>query len=169
MVLIERGERFGLRVWDKSAPQRTSFAGRQWFEPVDEFRVEAHFQAYEDPKMVEIPNVIGDVQESPMDGCLTFNLQDQECSLDVMSLPDGDYYILFTDTSNGHKTYPSGRFLVTEIAQGDNVVIDFNKAYNPPCAFTEYATCPIPPKENHMPVSVEAGESYKGHDKSLII
>ena len=113
-------------------------------------------------KMVPIPDVLGDTKETAMDCQLQFTIHRQNFTLDAFALPSGQFYILFHDQSSGNGSYPSGRFLVTEYPEGDHVVIDFNKAHNPPCAFTPYATCPFPPLQNRLPLAVQAGERYIG-------
>jgi hypothetical protein len=112
-----------------------------------------------------IDDVVGIQQPGAMDAALHFEWRGQPCSLDAELLEDGSYDLLFKDATAGKGSYPAGRFLTTEIAEGDQVVMDFNKAYNPPCAFTDFATCPLPQPQNVMAVAIEAGERYKGKDK----
>lgn len=158
--VIIRGERIGVRVKNTSSPNRLNFSGRIWW-PVDErYRVKAGIKSYNPQKMVTITDVLGDEKESPMDCALEFSLGNQSFSLDAFGLPSGQYYILFHDLSCGQGSYPAGRFLVTEYPDEDSVVIDFNKAHNPPCAFTPFATCPLPPQQNYLQVKISAGERY---------
>ena len=163
--VIVRGERVGIRVKQVSHPRRLNFAGRIWW-PVDEqYRVQARVTVYQPPKQVIIPDILGDENETGIEYALTFKLDGQEYSLDAFGMPSGQFYILFHDLSCGKGSYPAGRFLVTETPEDETVVIDFNKAYNPPCAFTPYATCPLPPKQNYLQTQIRAGERYRQTDE----
>ena len=158
--IILRGIRTGVRVKQTDSPARTNFPGRTWW-PVDEaLRVNAKINYYEPQKIVGIPDILGNVNESAMDCVLEFELDGTTYQLDAMGLPSGQFYILFHDISCGNGSYPAGRFLVSEYPEEDTVVIDFNKAHNPPCAFTNFATCPLPPKQNHLQAVIQAGERY---------
>jgi uncharacterized protein (DUF1684 family) len=164
--VIVRGNRIGIRAKQANSPLRVNFPGRSWWLIDQEFRVTAEIIPYTPQKMVPIPDVLGDINETAMDCQLKFTFHRQTYTLDAFALPSGQYYILFHDQSCGQGSYPSGRFLVTEYAEDDQVVIDFNKAHNPPCAFTPYATCPLPPTQNHLPLMIQAGERYveiEGH------
>lgn len=158
--VIERGSRIGIRTKQTNAPQRLNFQGRVWWLIDKDLRLEAEIIPYEPQKIVAIPDVLGDVKDTAMDCQLKFVLNQQTFTLDAFALPSGQFYILFHDQSCGSGSYPSGRFLVTDYPEDDHVVLDFNKAHNPPCAFTPYATCPLPPKQNHLPVVIQAGERY---------
>ena len=165
LVVIERAGRLGLRVWDNARLERTSFRGRFWF-PVDQtLSIQARFDAAPGGQRILIPNQIGDLTEEPLLGRATFTLAGQTASLQAVPTGDGNLWFLFSDATNGETTYPAGRFLVAEPAKAGLTVLDFNRAYNPPCAFTPYATCPLPPQGNQLPVRVEAGERY-GEDES---
>lgn len=162
--LVIRGTRYGVRVKQENSPVRMNFDGRVWW-PVDEGRrVTAEIEYYEPQKIVEVPDILGNVNETAMDCALKFQLDGRTYTLDAFGLPSGQYYILFQDLSCGNGSYPAGRFLVTEYPEDDSVVIDFNKAHNPPCAFTAYATCPLPPKQNHLSIAIQAGERYNPID-----
>lgn len=162
--LVIRGTRYGIRVKQENSPVRMNFDGRVWW-PVDEGRrVAAEIEYYEPQKIVEVPDILGNVNETAMDCALKFQLDGRTYTLDAFGLPSGQFYILFQDLSCGNGSYPAGRFLVTEYPEDDSVVIDFNKAHNPPCAFTSYATCPLPPKQNHLSIAIQAGERYNPID-----
>lgn len=165
MVVIERGTEFGIRIWDKNNPKRTNFEGRKWHEPNHNFRVTAKITLFNPPKKVPMVNQIGDHFEGEMDAKVIFDLNGVTNTLDVTELSSGALYIMFKDGSSGESTYPPGRYLVTEIAEGDTVVIDFNKAYSPPCAFTDFATCTLPHPQNILSITVEAGEKYNNLHK----
>ena len=95
-----------------------------------------------------------------MDASLIFELNNEAFQLEAEKLESGAYYVIFKDQTAGVKTYPSGRYMVTEIASGDSVYIDFNRAYNPPCAFTDHATCPLPTAQNILETKISAGEIF---------
>jgi uncharacterized protein (DUF1684 family) len=168
--VVIRGDRIGVRVKQVNNPRRLNFSGRIWWPIAEDYRINARIEAYHPPKMVSIPDILGDVNESAMDSALKFELEGQSCSLDAYRLSSDKYYILFHDLSCGHGSYPAGRFLVTEYPDKDMVEIDFNKAYNPPCAFTPYATCPLPPQQNYLKTQIFAGERYndqQGNDRGV--
>jgi uncharacterized protein (DUF1684 family) len=158
--LIKRGSRIGIRSKHPNSSQRLNFTGRNWWLIDKNFRVKAKILPYTPQKMVRIPDVLGDDKETAMDCQLSFSIHRQNYTLDAFALPSGQFYILFRDQSCGKGSYPSGRFLVTEFPEDDQVIIDFNKAHNPPCAFTPFATCPLPPPQNHLAIVVQAGERY---------
>lgn len=158
LMLIERGERLGIRLWDNSRPQRTTFPGRDWFAIGAEYRLMADFERNDPARNLRIPNELGEdeVQSSP--GFVTFELHGRSLRLDALEGPDDGLFLLFKDKTSGQETYGSGRFIKTPSPEDGRVVLDFNRAYNPPCAFTKYATCPLPPKQNDLPVAIYAGE-----------
>ena len=165
-VLIERGGRFGLRVRDAKAPTRVGFSAIERF-PVDPAaRVEARFIAHPPGRTIEIASVINTLEPMANPGVLEFELNGQVHRLEaILELPDDDsYFIIFADRSNREQTYGAGRFVYTEGFPVDGrVVLDFNKAYNPPCALNAFSTCPLPPPENRMDTAVFAGEKrYAG-------
>ena len=159
--LVIRGPRYGIRVKHENNPIRVNFEGRVWWPVDDGRRVTAQIEYYEPQKMVDVPDILGNVNITAMDCALKFNIDNRAYPLDAFGLPSGQFYILFHDLSCSNGSYPAGRFLVTEYPEDDTVVIDFNKAHNPPCAFTAFATCPLPPQQNHMSVAIQAGERYK--------
>jgi uncharacterized protein (DUF1684 family) len=164
MHVVERGGRYGIRLKDNESPARKAFKGLQWFPVSEAYRVTARFVPFSPPKSIPIPNVLGQVSEMPSPGYVAFTLGGQELRLDpVLEEPDADeLFIIFRDGTTGKETYGAGRFLYTEKPRDGHVILDFNKAYSPPCAFTPYATCPLPPKQNRLSVRIEAGE--KSHD-----
>jgi hypothetical protein len=163
--VIVRGDRVGIRLKDPEAPTRRQFTGLRWFPVKDEYRVSGRFVAHPGPLTIAVPNILGQVIEMPSPGYVTFTLQDRELRLDpVLEEPDAkELFFIFRDETAGHESYPAGRFLYTALPRDGAVMLDFNKAYSPPCAFTAFATCPLPPKQNRLPVRVEAGEMYTGH------
>jgi len=158
LEVIERGGRFGVRVKDMDSEHRKAFVGLRWY-PVDEsFRVTARFVPA--PGTVKIVNVLGQVSDMQRPGRLEFSLKGQQLSIDpVLEEPEAkELFIIFRDQTAPKETYGAGRFLYTDLPKDGVVVLDFNKAYSPPCAFTAYATCPLPPKQNRLPLRIEAGE-----------
>lgn len=160
MVVIERSSQLAIRVWDPQRESRQDFAGCKWFAPNEKFRVTARVEAYTEPKKVVVDDVVGIRRPGVMHALLVFELDGKEYRLEGERLEDNTYDLIFKDSTAGTDTYGAGRYLTTEIAKGDQVVIDFNKAYNPPCAFTEFATCPLPQQQNILDVAIEAGERF---------
>lgn len=166
-LLLKRGARYAIRLKDQNAPTRTEFAGLRWYPGRDSYRVTANFIPYEQPKEVSIVNIIGDIEKMKSPGYVVFNLNGQELSLEPVTSGGNKLFFIFRDLTSGKTIYKPGRFLYAEapakLNEAGNVVLDFNQAINPPCAFTAYATCPLPPKRNYLPVAIEAGEqSYPG-------
>lgn len=159
-VLVQRGERRGLRVWHRASPNRRAFPGRTWFPVREQYLRPATFVRYDPPRAITILNVLGDSQIGACPGHVDFDLAGAPARLLVTEADDDGLFLLFADTTNGETTYPAGRFLTTDAVQGDRVQLDFNRAYNPPCAFTPFATCPLPSPENRLPMPVEAGERF---------
>jgi uncharacterized protein len=165
MHVIARGARFGIRLKDMDSSFRKDFKGLQWF-PVDEsMRVTARWVAFNPPKKIAIPNVLGQVENSPWPGEAVFTLAGTEVRLaPILEEPDAkELFFIFKDSTAAVETYGAGRFLYAEMPKDGKIVLDFNKAYSPPCAFTPYATCPLPPPQNVLTVRVEAGEKSPHH------
>lgn len=165
LYVIERGGRYAIRVKDKNSPARRDFNGLRWFEIDEAWRIEARWASYPTPRPLKVPNVLGEVTTMPSPGRAEFEMDGHVIQLDGV-LEDPTSLVLFfilRDQTSGKQTYGSGRFLYAELPKRGRLVLDFNKAYNPPCAFTPYATCPLPPKQNWLPVAIEAGEKdYEG-------
>lgn len=162
MFIIQRGSRFGVRLKDKDSEALRKFTGTHWFPVSEEYRVTAKFVPYTPPKNLAVPNILGDVDQEASPGYVEFTLKGRPYRLDPVS--EGDMlFFIFKDLTAGKETYPSGRFLYTRLPQNGEVVLDFNQAVNPPCAYTPYATCPLPPAQNRLPVRIEAGELRYGH------
>ena len=156
--VIERGGKLGVRVKDSQSAVRTGFKGLNYF-PVDTgWRKTARFEPHTEPKTLTIQNVLGDVEEEVSPGSVVFMVEGKEYRLDVTGDPESKMFIVFKDTTANTETYGAGRFIYTGPVQDGKVELDFNQAYNPPCAFTAFSTCPLPPKQNRLPVRVEAGE-----------
>jgi uncharacterized protein len=161
MFVIHRGDRYGIRLKDLDSKFRKDFTSRRWFPVKADYRVTAKFVAYNPPKMIAVPNVLGETSQMPSPGYVEFTFDGHELRLDPVVEEDSLFFI-FHDETSGKGTYPPGRFLHADFAKDGKVTLDFNKAYNPPCAFTPYATCPLPPKQNRLPLRIEAGEQFSG-------
>ncbi len=161
--VIKRGDRLGVRVKDPNAPTRVGFEGIDRY-PVDPaFRVTARFEAYPEPRELTIATAVGTEDTVLAPGKLHFTINGQQLSLEPFAdSADNEFFIVFRDATSGHDTYGAGRFLSTDAPDGNIVILDFNKAYNPPCAFTPYATCPLAPSSNQLAVGITAGEKYSG-------
>ena len=163
--VIERGGRLGIRLKDRESPLRAAFTGLAWFPIAERYRVVARFVPYDPPKALKVQNVLGDITPMPSPGRVEFTLDGKALHLDgVLEEPDAqELFFIFRDQTSGEETYGAGRFLYAELPKGGKLILDFNKAYSPPCAFTPYATCPLPPFQNRLPVRIEAGEKKYGH------
>lgn len=163
--VIQRGQRVGVRATDTNAPTRKAFTTIETY-PVDpKMRIEATWVPFEKAQTIEIATVIpGLTEKYPSHGEAVFTLEGKEHRLrPVVEEGSPDLFLIFGDATNGPETYGAGRFVYVKPPQDGKITLDFNKAYNPPCAFTPYATCPLPPDENRLPVRIPAGEkNYKG-------
>ena len=163
--IVKRGERIGVRVKDIENRTRREFKGLEYF-PIDpKWRVEARFEPYQPPKTIPITNVLSMTDDETSPGALAFDVNGKTYRLDpILEKGETDLFVMIADETTGRETYGAGRYIyVSPPDASGKVVLDFNKAYSPPCAFTNYATCPLPPRQNHLPFRVEAGEKkYAG-------
>ncbi len=161
MYLIQRGPRLGIRLKDLNSEAARNYAGPIFF-PLDmTYRVTGTFVPSDGKKTIDVPNVLGDVTPTPIAGEVRFKLNGQELTLTALGGdPANGLSFVIGDLTGKTETYPGGRFLETDPVVDGKVVVDFNRAYNPPCAVTPYATCPLAPKENRLPVAISAGEKY---------
>lgn len=158
---IVRGQRIGIRLYDVESDEVKSYRGMVFF-PLDlSYRVTATWAPSEGKKTVDVPNVLGDTTPTPVAGTVVFSINGRQVQLtDLGGNPAKGLSFVFNDLTSKTDTYPGGRFLETDPVVNGTVVIDFNRAYNPPCAVTPYATCPLAPKENRLAVAIPAGEKY---------
>ncbi len=160
-MVISRSGKVALRVWDSESPVRKGFKGIDTFPPDPRWRITARWEAYPNPKPVEVPSVIGTPTHELAPGRAVFKVDGKEYALEPTQ--DGDsLFFVFKDRTAPKETYGAGRFLEAPPPKNGTVVLDFNRAYNPPCAFTSFATCPLPLPENVLPVRIEAGEKVWG-------
>ncbi len=161
MHVIQRGQRIGIRVKDLGSPAVRSYRGPEFYPLSTAYRITATWEPSDAKKMVDVPNVLGDITPTPVAGEAVFKISGQEVRLSALGgdAKDGLFFV-FKDLTSKTETYPPGRFLQTGPVVNNTVVLDFNEAYNPPCAVTPYATCPLPPKQNQVAVAIPAGEKY---------
>lgn len=161
--LIKRGEKYGIRLRDLKAKLLNEFEGINRFPVNKDWKIEADYEAYNPPKKILVPNVLGSSDEEIVPGKLVFKVKDQMYSLNPIDSGE-KLFIIFADETNGETTYGAGRFLYTEKPDSlGKVILDFNKSYNPPCVFTKYATCPLPPEQNRLALKITAGEMNFGN------
>ena len=164
--VIRRARGLGIRLRDAESAVLRDFEGIPTYTPDPVWQIEAQFDPYADGRALMIPSITGVPEETPSPGALVFDYDGMEHRLDVTGEPgDEEYFLVFGDTTNGGDTYGGGRFLYVDAPDAEGrTVVDFNRAYNPPCIFTPYATCPLPPPQNRLPFRVEAGEkTWNGH------
>ena len=163
--IIKRGEKLGLRVKDKHSAARINFQGLEFYPTDLKWRIEAQFEQYNPPKPMPITNVLGMDTAERSPGAVKFEVDGKEYRLDaVTEKNEPRLFMIIADKTSGKDTYPAGRYLYVDPPDpSGHLVIDFNKAYSPPCAFTKFATCPLPPRQNRLPIAVQAGERYKPH------
>jgi uncharacterized protein (DUF1684 family) len=163
LLVIKRADKYGIRVKDPESQVRSEFTSIESFPADESYRVTAKWVA--EPRKIPILNVIGQTEESDCPGYAVFKLHGREFKLHPILEEPGaqELFYIFRDQTSAKETYPAGRFFYSVMPKEGQVVLDFNKAYNPPCAFTPYATCPLPPPENRLDVRIEAGEKRYGH------
>lgn len=162
MMVIRRGGRFYLRVWDREAQALKEFHGLNYYRVDAAFRVLAEYIPFTPPIQKMVRDAIGGVTQVTFPGRLRFELFDVTCEL-IAEEADDQLLLNFTDLTKMDTTYPAGRYLVINKPEGCEATLDFNLAQNWPCAYTPFATCPLPPAENHLAVRIEAGEK-RYHD-----
>jgi len=161
--VIQRGDKVGIRMKDSQSPALAAFHGLDYFPLQAAWRVEARFEPYKPAKKIPIANVLGQVSQDDSPGAVVFDWQGKTYRIDALPGDDkGGLFLIFADQTNGKESYGAGRFLDTDPPRDGKVVVDFNTAYNPPCAFTAFATCPLPPAQNRLALRVEAGEKKYG-------
>lgn len=163
--VIKRGERIGVRVKDTESQTRREFKGLEYYPINEKWRIEARFEPYQPPKTIPITNVLSMTDDESSPGALAFELDGKNYRIDpILEKGETDLFVMIADGTTGKETYGAGRYLYVKPPDASGkVVIDFNKAYSPPCAFTNFATCPLPPQQNRLPFRIDAGEKkYAG-------
>ncbi|MBC7926871.1 MAG: DUF1684 domain-containing protein [Bryobacteraceae bacterium] len=159
--VIERGSKLGVRMKDPQSKARTQFTGLRWFPVKENLKIRARFVP--EPKKMLFDAQAGDKQEYTSPGYVEWQYEGRSLRLTPVE-EDGKLFFVLRDRTSGKSTYGAARFLYADMPEGGYVTVDFNKAYNPPCVFTPFATCPLPPPENRLQVPIEAGEKmYTGH------
>jgi uncharacterized protein (DUF1684 family) len=166
LQVIERGDQMGVRLRDPESTFRKKFAGLRWYPPDPKYAVDARFVPYPKPRVMTFDAQAGGKQQMTSPGYVEFQLNGQKLRLTPVQ-EGNELFFIFRDRTAGRTTYPAARFLYTEMPKNGTVRLDFNRAYNPPCVFTPYSTCPLPPPENRLGIALEAGEmmppSGSGH------
>ncbi|MXY25273.1 MAG: DUF1684 domain-containing protein [Acidobacteria bacterium] len=152
------GDRLAIRMRDQESAIRQEFTGLRWYPVDDTFRVEGTFIPHDEPRAMELPNILGDVETFRTSGSVAMTVGGAEVRMTAVD-SGGRLWFIFRDLTSGAETYPAARFLYADVPGANGTTtVDFNRAYNPPCAFNPHTTCPLPPLENRLPVRVEAGE-----------
>jgi uncharacterized protein (DUF1684 family) len=163
--IIKREDKLGVRIKDREHPDRANFRGLEYFPTNPKWRIEARFEPYNPPRAIPILNVLNIETDEPSPGAVAFEVGGKTYRLDAITeRGEKQFFMIFADDTRGKETYGAGRYLYIDPPDANNrIVIDFNKAYSPPCAFTNYATCPLPPQQNILPVRIDAGEKFTAH------
>lgn len=158
-TVIRRGDRHALRVKHADAPSRVGFGQLEYWPGGRDWKIDAKFVPHPAGKTIPIVNIVGMTDEVANPGAVEFQRDGRSFRLEALDEGDGQLFLIYADRTSGHGSYGAGRYLYAAMpdAQG-NVVLDFNKGYNPPCAFTAFATCPLPPPENRLDLAIAAGE-----------
>ncbi len=160
LVVIQHGARLGVRLWDNQRAERRERPPRRWYEIDPSFRFSGRYSPYASPSRSLFPDVSGEIIEENVAGFISFEHQDKPYRLDVTMEKDGSLFIRFWDPTSKTTSYPSGRYLTANPGDDGSLILDFNYSYNPPCAFTEYATCVFAPEQNRLDFEIQAGEAY---------
>lgn len=164
MWVIKRGDRLAVRLRDLNAPRYKNYSGLNFFPPQEKYKIEAAFIPYPSPKIETLTTVVGTEAQMKVPGYIVFKFDGKEYRLDAFETKPQSkaLFIIFKDGTNGNETYGASRFMNVKILDDGSVDLNFNRAHNPPCAYTPYATCPLPPLQNVLPVRIEAGEKMYG-------
>ena len=162
LLVMLSGDRVAIRVRDQNSEIRKRFTGLKWYAPDEAYRVNARFEPYRAARTRQVPNILGDLDPFDATGLLAFTINGQLLKLEAYELGSGadrEFFIVFRDLTSGHGTYPAARFLNADLPKANGeTLLDFNRAYNPPCAYNPYTTCPLPTPQNRLAVRIEAGE-----------
>lgn len=164
-TVIQRGDRHALRVKHEDAPSRTGFTGLDYWPADPDWQVEATWVPHPAGQTMAIASIIGTTEEVANPGAVEFERDGVTYRLEVLDEGEEELFVVFADRTNGHGSYGAGRFLYVPRPDADGRMrVDFNHSYNPPCAFTAFATCPLPPPENRLDLAITAGEkAYRHH------
>jgi uncharacterized protein (DUF1684 family) len=159
-MLIDRSGHLGIRVRDSVSPNRLQFKGLEYFPVRPDWHLQAHFEPYVPEHHIPIVNILGMTEDMTSPGAIVFEREGRTWRLDAILEAPGDrkLFVMFSDATSGKETYGAGRFLYVGLPEDGRIDVDFNEAYNPPCAFTDFATCPLPPPQNRLALGIDAGE-----------
>jgi uncharacterized protein (DUF1684 family) len=158
-TVIERNNRYALRVKHADAPTRTQFSGIDYWPADPAWKIQARFVPHEKGRTIEVANIIGGMDAMANPGVVEFQQDGKTHRIEALDEGEGVLFLVFADRTNGHGSYGAGRFLDAPMPDANGkVMLDFNQSRNPPCAFTAFATCPLPPPENRLDVAITAGE-----------
>jgi uncharacterized protein (DUF1684 family) len=161
--VIQRADKFAIRIKDTESPELKEFKGVPTYAYAESWRITAGWEPYNPPKQLQITNIVGQTFQEDCPGAYVFEKDGVTYRLEP-TREDKEMFLVFSDKTSGRDTYGGGRFLYTSLPGPDGkVLLDFNRAYNPPCAFTAWATCPLPTAENKLSIPVEAGEKLNPH------
>ncbi|MBX2966934.1 MAG: DUF1684 domain-containing protein [Cyclobacteriaceae bacterium] len=162
-LVIRRGDKYGVRLRDFENPLLKSYHDIECFPINPDWRITGRVEWADSSRTIEVTNVLGQTGPQRSVGTLVFSYNGKEYRLDALDEGGNEFFMIFGDETNARETYGAGRYLYVPVPkEGDDVVLDFNKAFNPPCAFTAFATCPLPPKQNVLPFAIRAGEKNYG-------
>lgn len=164
--LIVRDTLYGIRFRDLNSELVKNFKGVERFDIDEGWKIKARFEAYNPVKEIDVPNVLGQISKEKCPGAVVFERDGKTYKIDAVDEGDENLFLIIADQTSGDETYGGGRFMyVKKPDSTGTIILDFNKAYNPPCVFTKYATCPLPPEQNYLKLRIEAGEKMysKGH------
>jgi uncharacterized protein (DUF1684 family) len=162
LTAIRRVDKTGIRLRDPNAPARRAFKRTAWFPPDPSWLIKAKWVALPKPKKIPITNILGMTEGEDCPGYAEWVRGGKTLRLEPV-LEGNLLFFMFKDATNAHTTYAAGRFLYADAPKNGEVLLDFNHAHNPPCVFTAYATCPLPPPQNRLALAVNAGEKMYGH------
>lgn len=161
--VIKRDDKYGIRLRDLESHELEKFHGIERYPADPAWRIVGSVEWADSSRTIEITNVLGQTGQQRSVGTLVFSIENKEYRIDALDEGGDEFFIIFGDETNARETYGAGRYMYVKVPEsGNEVIIDFNKAYNPPCAFTEFATCPLPPKQNILPIAIPAGEKNYG-------
>ncbi len=158
MWVIKRFDRSAIRLRDLNHLPFKNYTGLDFYPPKEKYKLEAEFHSFPEPKKVEVGTAIGENTEMNSPGYVTFKIDGKFYRLDAFSGKPKTLFFIFGDDTNGKETYDASRFMEADIMSDGKVDLNFNRAYNPPCAYTTYASCPLPPPQNQLKTSILAGE-----------
>jgi hypothetical protein len=163
VVVHRSGTRLSLRVRDPNGERARTFQGFDWFPISRDYRILGRFIADATPRSLPVVNTFGDVDSYETEGIVELTLNGEVLRLRPFTTEPGRFFFVFNDASSGNETYEAARFLYSDLKQDGTTILDFNEAYNPPCSFNPFTTCPIPLPENRLTIKVLAGEKkYRG-------